>query len=223
MSAVSRRLIAGPQRIPPSRWLSENDSVGWQVVLRSKQGVVVLYNKAEKALNIASPLQSAKTLHGGAYEDDTGNIEGVHENIESNPSCPLCKQSLPTHRRRYSNTNGPGNNYQRPLLTFDHRNESVNPDYFQFLGESHQGSPNYLGTPDVSRPSTPSFSEEIGSHLEPESFLEGYYSRFFVEVEQLGRGMSGSVFLCQHILNGIELGYFACKKIPVSSGSRKLK
>ncbi|KAI8891989.1 kinase-like domain-containing protein, partial [Globomyces pollinis-pini] len=56
---------------------------------------------------------------------------------------------------------------------------------------------------------------------------EGYYDRFFVEMKKLGRGQRGSVFLCRHILDGIELGMFAVKAIPVGTShtwlSRMLK
>ena len=50
---------------------------------------------------------------------------------------------------------------------------------------------------------------------EDDPSLQGYYDRFFVEERKLGRGQRGSVFLVQHILNGIPLGRFAVKAIPV--------
>ncbi|CEL55054.1 putative serine/threonine-protein kinase iksA OS=Dictyostelium discoideum GN=iksA PE=3 SV=1 [Rhizoctonia solani AG-1 IB] len=43
----------------------------------------------------------------------------------------------------------------------------------------------------------------------------GYYTTFFREETRLGMGANGSVFLCQHVLNGIPLGHFAVKKIAV--------
>ncbi|CAE6493195.1 unnamed protein product [Rhizoctonia solani] len=43
----------------------------------------------------------------------------------------------------------------------------------------------------------------------------GYYATFFREETRLGMGANGSVFLCQHVLNGIPLGHFAVKKIAV--------
>lgn len=47
------------------------------------------------------------------------------------------------------------------------------------------------------------------------SFNEGYYEKFFVEQQKLGRGFRGSVFHCIHMLDGVQLGTFAVKKIPV--------
>ncbi|KAJ1307149.1 hypothetical protein OPQ81_001266 [Rhizoctonia solani] len=43
----------------------------------------------------------------------------------------------------------------------------------------------------------------------------GYYATFFREETRLGMGANGSVYLCQHVLNGIPLGHFAVKKIAV--------
>ena len=43
----------------------------------------------------------------------------------------------------------------------------------------------------------------------------GYYERFFREVKCLGRGSYGAVFLCNHVIDEINLGSFAVKKVPV--------
>ncbi|KAG0030581.1 putative serine/threonine-protein kinase iks1 [Podila clonocystis] len=52
-------------------------------------------------------------------------------------------------------------------------------------------------------------------HLSHDALNQGYYERFFVEQLKLGRGYRGSVFLCQHILDGIHLGEYAIKKVAV--------
>ncbi|KAJ3021162.1 putative serine/threonine-protein kinase iks1 [Thoreauomyces humboldtii] len=53
--------------------------------------------------------------------------------------------------------------------------------------------------------------------LNESSFNQGYYDRFFVEERKLGRGLRGSVFLCQHVLDQVPLGQFAVKAIPVGT------
>ncbi|KAG9098710.1 putative serine/threonine-protein kinase iks1 [Ceratobasidium sp. UAMH 11750] len=50
----------------------------------------------------------------------------------------------------------------------------------------------------------------------------GYYATFFREETRLGMGANGSVFLCQHVLNGIPLGHFAVKKIAVGESTSYL-
>uniref|UniRef100_A0A8H7XRT1 non-specific serine/threonine protein kinase n=1 Tax=Psilocybe cubensis TaxID=181762 RepID=A0A8H7XRT1_PSICU len=48
-----------------------------------------------------------------------------------------------------------------------------------------------------------------------EKMAQGYFKTFFQEEYKLGMGASGSVFLCQHVLDGNPLGHFAVKKIAV--------
>ncbi|KAI9724177.1 MAG: putative serine/threonine-protein kinase iks1 [Chrysothrix sp. TS-e1954] len=52
-------------------------------------------------------------------------------------------------------------------------------------------------------------------HISSSSFSQGYYKRFFVEERELGRGGRGVVLLVTHVLDSIDLGKFACKRIPV--------
>lgn len=47
------------------------------------------------------------------------------------------------------------------------------------------------------------------------AFSQGYFERFFVEEKELGRGGKGVVLLVKHVLDGVTLGYFACKRVPV--------
>lgn len=42
--------------------------------------------------------------------------------------------------------------------------------------------------------------------LSERSFNNGYYDRFFTEQNKLGSGGFGSVFLCEHVLDGVTLG-----------------
>ncbi|ORY39585.1 kinase-like protein, partial [Rhizoclosmatium globosum] len=46
---------------------------------------------------------------------------------------------------------------------------------------------------------------------------QGYYDRFFIEIKKLGRGLRGSVFLVQHVLDTVYLGDYAVKSIPIGS------
>ncbi|OBZ78055.1 putative serine/threonine-protein kinase iksA [Grifola frondosa] len=48
-----------------------------------------------------------------------------------------------------------------------------------------------------------------------ENMAEGYFKAFFKEEYRIGMGANGSVFLCQHVLDGNDLGHFAVKKIAV--------
>lgn len=86
----------------------------------------------------------------------------------------------------------------------DNENDSVHvaPHYFRLLSQAP-----LLGTT----------RSNISSETVCEGINEGYYERFFVEIRQLGRGSRGTVYLCQHVLNGHALGMYAVKKVPVGN------
>ncbi|KAF2423433.1 kinase-like protein [Tothia fuscella] len=58
---------------------------------------------------------------------------------------------------------------------------------------------------------TPPKSSGISTH----AFSQGYFNNFFVEEGELGRGGKGVVLLVRHVLDGVSLGHFACKRVPV--------
>ena len=66
-------------------------------------------------------------------------------------------------------------------------------------------------------------TEFIGSEPRPgrasgistRAFTQGYFKSFFVEERELGRGGKGVVLLVRHVLDGVSLGHFACKRVPV--------
>ncbi|KAB8298768.1 hypothetical protein EYC80_000943 [Monilinia laxa] len=54
-----------------------------------------------------------------------------------------------------------------------------------------------------------------GHTIKKEAFSPNYFKRFFTEVKELGRGGKGVVLLVRHELDGVALGQFACKRVPV--------
>ncbi|OCK84628.1 kinase-like protein [Lepidopterella palustris CBS 459.81] len=112
----------------------------------------------------------------------------------------------------------------------------VNPGYFRMLRRSQPGST------ESSRPSSPHkrigqipLHHTDGDHRAPDgaefvgstpapprsqgisarAFSPNYFKTFFVEERELGRGGKGVVLLVRHILDGVPLGQFACKRVPV--------
>ncbi|KAK6534471.1 putative serine/threonine-protein kinase iks1 [Arthrobotrys megalospora] len=47
------------------------------------------------------------------------------------------------------------------------------------------------------------------------AFSPGYFNQFFVKEKELGKGGKGVVLLVRHVLDGVNLGLFACKRVPV--------
>ncbi|KAJ1929658.1 putative serine/threonine-protein kinase iks1 [Tieghemiomyces parasiticus] len=61
------------------------------------------------------------------------------------------------------------------------------------------------------------------THLSPGIYNQGYYANFFIEEKKLGKGLRGSVYLCQHVLDNIPLGQYAVKKVAVGDDKAWLK
>ncbi|KAF9459711.1 kinase-like domain-containing protein [Collybia nuda] len=120
-------------------------------------------------------------------------------------SCPYCKQILPLDFEAE-----PDIDDSCETLDSDPAYHSRASDYFQLLAIANETS---------SRPSTPPPLSDT-SHSQRgvfpvEAMAEGYFKAFFQEEYKLGMGANGSVYLCQHLLDGNPLGHFAVKKIAV--------
>ncbi len=58
--------------------------------------------------------------------------------------------------------------------------------------------------------------ETSTSHgISSSAFSPNYFETFFVEEGVLGKGGKGVVLLVRHVLDGVSLGHFACKRVPV--------
>ncbi|KII84615.1 hypothetical protein PLICRDRAFT_117648 [Plicaturopsis crispa FD-325 SS-3] len=97
-------------------------------------------------------------------------------------------------------------------------------NYFQLLAVANEtlsrpGSPPPLedegGTERSGRRRRRSSSGAGRTGFGPDAMAEGYFKAFFQEEYKLGMGANGSVYLCQHMLDGNPLGHFAVKKIAV--------
>ncbi|KAK0183982.1 kinase-like domain-containing protein [Armillaria mellea] len=107
--------------------------------------------------------------------------------------CPYCKRPLPPSQ-----------------------DDDDDPD-----PELHSRASNYFHLLSIandtwSRPSTPPPPIEDGAGaFSAEALANGYFKAFFTEESKLGMGANGSVYLCQHVLDGNPLGHFAVKKVAV--------
>ncbi|KAK0444538.1 kinase-like domain-containing protein [Desarmillaria tabescens] len=114
----------------------------------------------------------------------------------SRSGCPYCKRPLPPES-------------QDDLDPEPHSRAS---NYFHLLS---------MANDTWSRPSTPppiaeaESSDESTSAFSAEALANGYFKAFFTEESKLGMGANGSVYLCQHVLDGNPLGHFAVKKVAV--------
>lgn len=58
-------------------------------------------------------------------------------------------------------------------------------------------------------------SVSTGHGISSAAFSPKYFEKFFVTERELGRGGKGVVLLVRHVLDGVSLGNFACKRVPV--------
>lgn len=113
----------------------------------------------------------------------------------------------------------------------------VNPEYFRLLHHSTPGSSEPSRPPSPRRrlvqpqsrdevidSGPPTGAEFIGSSpasppsphgISAAAFSKDYFKTFFVEERELGRGGKGVVIQVRHVLDGVNLGRFACKRVPV--------
>eukprot|EP00471_Norrisiella_sphaerica_P006790 CAMPEP_0184480490 /NCGR_PEP_ID=MMETSP0113_2-20130426/2006_1 /TAXON_ID=91329 /ORGANISM="Norrisiella sphaerica, Strain BC52" /LENGTH=633 /DNA_ID=CAMNT_0026859023 /DNA_START=25 /DNA_END=1923 /DNA_ORIENTATION=+ len=169
----------------------------WQVVLNDPVGKnVVLYNRDERKCVVSS-----------FPREDSGHKE------PRKSFCPLCGHEI---------------NYSQKAETSP-MDPELTPDYFLLIDSIPKINDSRLGEPrepcEAGDGKTKSLSPrqetkpQYGSKLPSEAFNEGYYNRFFEEKDLIGCGSFGSVYLCHHKLQGVILGSFAVKKIPVGNST----
>ncbi|KAI9794240.1 MAG: putative serine/threonine-protein kinase iks1 [Peltula sp. TS41687] len=101
----------------------------------------------------------------------------------------------------------------------------VDPNYFRMLRDAPSPASLLNGDHEGFVASSAPEAEFVSAVVPPSSpspqgissaaFSPDYFTRFFVEEGELGRGGKGVVLLVKHMLDGVFLGHFACKRVPV--------
>eukprot|EP01132_Coremiostelium_polycephalum_P007398 gene7398-9093_t len=152
--------------------------------------------------------------------------------------CPLCSRAFPNNNGSGNNNNnsnnlGPGmtnpstttttssSSSTSPTTKFRSTSGSfMSSNYFMLLESSEKkysknGNNNTTTTTTTTSGSNIKNNIPIGGGITNEFLNAGYYKKFFKEHIKIGSGGFGAVFLCKHLINGIDLGEFAVKKVPV--------
>ncbi|KAF5377324.1 hypothetical protein D9757_008003 [Collybiopsis confluens] len=136
--------------------------------------------------------------------------------IKPRPPCPYCKQPLPLgfdspwhseHEHSYEDNSTRASNYFHLLAIANETNSSPST-----RTSSPRVEPIVVEDEEVQEEN---LKDRGGTVFPTGTLAEGYFKAFFKEECKLGMGANGSVFLCQHMLDGNALGYFAVKKIAV--------
>ncbi|KAJ2552612.1 putative serine/threonine-protein kinase iks1, partial [Coemansia sp. RSA 1878] len=223
------------------------------ILYRRPAGQVVLHNQESNAIEVRHVVPQTLTsafLQPPAPKDMTVAHRERTGSLDLQPYnryvCPTCLQSLPTHASRSWEAQ-----LDSGLDGSSSAGVIADRDYFNMLARSlrlqqiplalSEGSDEYNShilqegvdnetTPLVSTLESKSFGPADSStdrldsdSVAESSFNQGYYERFFSEQQKLGKGLRGSVFSCQHILDNVYLGHYAVKKVAVGNNRQWLK
>ncbi|KAK7205870.1 kinase-like domain-containing protein [Myxozyma melibiosi] len=210
---------------------NQNQSVVLQDPVR---GAVVVYDADSRQLKLHRDLSLNSSLDAATPTHDLSDHHHHHG------PCPYCgrgatpplaeqpgsvpvnnqnrrffgQQPLPSSPDRYSRSglNGAGLRGR----TF------VDANYFRLLQDASTDRASREPSEPLDSHTSPSpSSDRIG--ISSSAYSEGYFERFFVTERELGRGGRGAVYLVEHVLDGVSLGRFACKKIPVGDDHKWLE
>ncbi|EME87153.1 uncharacterized protein MYCFIDRAFT_44605 [Pseudocercospora fijiensis CIRAD86] len=140
--------------------------------------------------------------------------DAAHEPVELT-ECPYCHRPLRNRERSDDDADhAHALGRDRPF---------VDQDYFAMLAASQRPSPAASGFSSPSRRVHPAIRSGRSRDPAPpgdkgissSAFSPGYFQQFFREERELGRGGNGVVLLVEHMIDGVSLGHFACKRIPV--------
>lgn len=195
-----------------------SDPSAWQVVLVDRGGQqVVLHNSARNEFSVRSSRwqggATAAAGEGGEEEEEeelqvisqqpqSDDDDGQSARSSSPPPlsvCPLCRRPTAPPPSRDPRS-------RRLPLTKD-------SNYFTLLSEANSlaNTPRTTGAGQQGGAGGKE-QEEGEPTLDKTTLNTGYFATFFEEIQPLGRGGAGSVHLVRHVLNGEQLGLYACKK-----------
>ncbi|KAH8555417.1 kinase-like domain-containing protein [Umbelopsis sp. PMI_123] len=163
----------------------------WTVISQNElRGNLVLYNPDTRMVTVqthSSPMQNLSPMNP---------MEIVQRIVE----CPYC------HRA-----------FDSSIETANNQPDFMDRNYFRLLSPipTQTTETNESRDPNSSEPNSNHINERSANNLKANAFNQGYYKKFFHEERKLGRGLRGSVYLCEHELDGVNLGHYAVKKVAV--------
>ncbi|EIW77275.1 kinase-like protein [Coniophora puteana RWD-64-598 SS2] len=182
----------------------------WRPIFQASNQVV-LYNPTSHALSIAKQ-PSKSDLRHHHHHHHRHPIDAPVATTSASP-CPYCHRPLPPGFERGDEDS---EDDEGLLQREAHRHltpqagHSRTQNYFQLLAIANQA-----GRSDSGGAGGGAGGDGGERGFSREAMADGYFKAFFKEEYRLGMGANGSVYLCQHVLDGNLLGQFAVKKIAV--------
>ncbi|KIL59939.1 hypothetical protein M378DRAFT_84482 [Amanita muscaria Koide BX008] len=204
---------------------SSDTRESWRPILQVSNQVV-LYNPTSHALSVNLTSRDLKSRYDlpnrRQLPPPPSSAASHHIHGSSLHSCPYCKQTLPPNY--HTARSCPGDDEGEGEVDMDHDSgdnmtldwdQTRAANYFHLLELSNEVGSRPTSPPRQSHSTLPPPPGNGRNGFPAEAMAEGYFKAFFQEEYKLGMGANGSVFLCQHVLDGTPLGHFAVKKIAV--------
>lgn len=180
---------------------------GRRAVVLRHQSTVVLFDSQSKQLSIRST---------------------PREHNEDTETCPTCGRSFRDESPRRGDREDRNTNLPEQTTYMD-------KSYFRMLqrtlpvadASSRSASPRRIDSTNLDRRASEivnapygaqfvaSQPANVGPGISKTAFSPNYFKTFFREERELGRGGKGVVLLVTHAIDGVHLGQFACKRVPV--------
>ncbi|KAM3588835.1 putative serine/threonine-protein kinase iks1 [Umbelopsis sp. WA50703] len=165
----------------------------WTVIAENNfRGDLVLYNPETRMVTVQTQDSPDRDI---APSDPMEIVQRI-------VTCPYCHRAF-ENENSMSELNQP---------------DFMDTNYFRLLSPVPTHEPireSATATPDIASENDNESAAQSANHLKENAFNQGYYQKFFTEEKKLGRGLRGSVYLCQHELDGVNLGQYAIKKVAV--------
>jgi hypothetical protein len=211
----------------PSNALSVRAYREDNISITSIPGTPATQSRTASSVNL--PVLAARNASNGiVLQRRSSAVVRRQSPVEVPPSglCPYCYRPIPKDP-----SSGPSAHVS-PLYADDPSDSIIRPQwdnppdpspsglhhikpYFQILEQSVDGS--RASTPQQDPDDARRFTRDSTTPAQEKRSIEGYYSRFFIEEKRLGMGAEGTVYLCQHVLDGNYLGHYAIKKVAIGN------
>ncbi|KAF8540998.1 kinase-like domain-containing protein [Trichophaea hybrida] len=153
---------------------------------------------------------------------------------ETSQSCPYCKRPMHHGEEPATDPLGPSLGHRSRSNTPLAESGFVDQQYFRMLESSIPIEGELRRSIPLPRLDTLDSEDEVHSEdevsclpqdtgIKASAFSPGYFERFFVMEKELGKGGKGIVLLVRHVLDGVSLGKFACKRVPVGNNHEWLE
>jgi serine/threonine protein kinase len=193
--------------------VSTSEANNWRVVLRDEsRKALVLYDNSSKKISLVNDPETFNRFYDYYRRNNNGSMDSdrvsnrflqfLSNQNGASPSSTSGSGMICSNCGQYIPQSGPTAAAGRRL---SHEHVVRDANYFKLL---------QAGEEDVES-DIEEQEEPVYASISQSAFSQGYFDRFFVSKQDLGRGSRGVVHLVEHLLDGVSLGLFALKKVPV--------